>query len=927
MKPSILRLQKIFKLEAERGHDNRAVMGGLDRMLEMWESEARADLIQEELIQAVMVRLRDYSRLSPASRAESLDGLWKRIQRETGETESKPASSAKNPQRTPPPTRGPEPVLPRPAPNATEKPIVESDQVSEDNLDEPVPQAVSQPVEAGLSEDNDSEEDDFFQPVEEPPAVQPVRQPAPVYSGEPAALSAPVTVLQGVGPRLGNTLGRLGIHTLGDMLYYFPRRYDDYSRLTPINRLQYGAQVTVIGTIKSVSTRPLRSGRMQLVEAIVSDGTAALRVYWFNQAWIAKRLRNGMPVSLSGKVEQYLGRMVLNNPEWEPLDQQQLNTNRIVPVYSLTSNITQRWLRKMMNQVVGYWAPRVRDPLPPNLRREANLVDLPTALYQVHFPASMDDLKAARKRLAFDEIFLLQLGVLGQKQSWQGRQARSYQVGDEWINQQLSRLPFPLTGAQQRTLADIRADLASSHPMNRLLQGDVGSGKTVIAALAAAIILQAGAQVALMAPTSILAEQHYQNLVKILSAEIEVAPAADLVVPPEGSIGEESENLAADQVEAQQPTEPVSPPAPPLLHPDQIRLLIGATPEVEKQAIRNGLANGSIRLIIGTHALIEAPVSFQDLQLAIVDEQHRFGVQQRAALRSKGDTLHLLVMTATPIPRSLALTVYGDLDLSVIDEMPPGRQPVATFVISPRERERAYNLIRKQVQDGRQAFIIYPLVEESETSEAKAAVDDHSRLRSEVFPELKLGLLHGRMRPEEKDEVMDSFRNGETNILVSTSVVEVGVDVPNATVMLIEGANRFGLAQLHQFRGRVGRGSDKSYCLLIPDTADAVENQRLQVMAETNDGFILAERDLEQRGPGEFLGTRQSGYGGLRLASLTDILLIDTARRHAQALFALDPGLNLPQHRALSAALTDFWTERSPQTMPTPALAGRTDIS
>ena len=539
----------------------------------------------------------------------------------------------------------------------------------------------------------------------------------------------------------------------------------------------------------------------------------------------------------------------------------------------------------------------------------------------------MEDLKAARKRLAFDEIFLLQLGVLGQKNAWQGRPARVYQVEDGWISQQLSRLPFPLTNAQQRSLTDIRMDLASGHPMNRLLQGDVGSGKTVIAAMAAGIILQEGAQVAVMAPTSILAEQHYKNLLKMLSAEINVIPLQEPAAAAPDSTTEEGDIQSETQFESPPTPEPSLPSAPPLLQPEQIRLLIGATPETEKRAIRAGLADGSIRLVIGTHALIEEPVVFQDLQLAIVDEQHRFGVQQRSALRAKGDTLHLLVMTATPIPRSLALTVYGDLDLSVMDEMPPGRQPVGTYVLSPRERERAYYLVRSQVQKGQQAFIIYPLVEESENSETKAAVDDHLRLQTEVFPELKLGLLHGRMRPEEKDEVMHAFHNREIDILVSTSVVEVGVDVPNATVMLIEGANRFGLAQLHQFRGRVGRGSEKSYCLLIPDTADAVENQRLQVMAETNDGFVLAERDLEQRGPGEFLGTRQSGYGGLRLASLTDIHLIDAARRHAQALFAADPDLSQPQHQALSAALVDFWTERTPQAAPATPLAGRTDIS
>jgi ATP-dependent DNA helicase RecG len=405
--------------------------------------------------------------------------------------------------------------------------------------------------------------------------------------------------------------------------------------------------------------------------------------------------------------------------------------------------------------------------------------------------------------------------------------------------------------------------------MNRLLQGDVGSGKTVIAALAVSMVARADAQSALMAPTSILAEQHYKSFLKILAD----APQ----------------------------------PAASLLRPEQIRIMIGATSEAEKREIRAGLADGSIKVIIGTHALIEEPVVFSNLQFVIVDEQHRFGVEQRAALRSKGENPHLLVMTATPIPRSLALTVYGDLDLSVIDEMPPGRQPVNTYVLTPRERERAYTLLQSQVEQGRQAFIIYPLVEESENSDSKAAVEEYARLQENIFPKLKLGLLHGRMRPDEKDDVMARFRDGEYHILVSTSVVEVGVDIPNATVMLIEGANRFGLAQLHQFRGRVGRGADKAYCLLIPETPDAVENERLQVMAETSDGFVLAERDLDQRGPGQFLGTRQSGYSELQLASLTDVRLIEKARHNAQAFFEQDPDLQQPEHRLLAEAVERFW--------------------
>ncbi len=610
-----------------------------------------------------------------------------------------------------------------------------------------------------------------------------------------------------------------------------------------------------------------------MVEALVSDGTGALRATWFNQPWVAKRLHHGIQVALSGKIDQYLGRLVINNPELEPLEQQQLSTNRIVPVYPLTAQITQRWIRRLMNQVVTQWAPRVRDPLPESLRRSAGLVELSTALLQIHYPDSAERLKAARHRLAFDEIFFLQLGVLRQKRTWQERTGRVFSTSEEWLARQNERLPFPLTNAQQRAIQDICADLQSGTPMNRLLQGDVGSGKTIVAAMAIAMVTPHGAQAAIMAPTSILAEQHYHSLRALLT------PA-----------GEAS-------------SEDTSP-----LQAEEIRLMVGATPEADKREIREGLASGSIKLIVGTHALLEEPVVFNDLELTIVDEQHRFGVEQRATLRSKGTNPHLLVMTATPIPRSLALTVYGDLDLSVIDEMPPGRQPVSTFVITPLEQERAYRLIRSQVCEGRQAFIIYPLVEESEKSESKAAVEEYTRLQSDVFQQFKLGLLHGRMKPEEKDEVMERFRAGEIHILVSTSVVEVGVDVPNATVMLIEGANRFGLAQLHQFRGRVGRGGDQAYCILIPDTSDAVENERLQVMAQTNDGFVLAEKDLEQRGPGEFLGTRQSGYAEqIQLASLMDVLLIEKARRHAQGLSELDPNLENPEHQPIAAALERFW--------------------
>jgi ATP-dependent DNA helicase RecG len=656
------------------------------------------------------------------------------------------------------------------------------------------------------------------------------------------------------------------MQTLGDMLYYFPRRYDDYSQLKPIKGLWYGEQVTVIGTLQSVNSRPIRSGKTQLVEAILSDGTGALRLSWFNQPWMTNRLKTGDAISVSGKIDQYLGRLVMNSPDWEPIETEHLHTNRIVPIYPLTAKITQKWLRKLMNQVVSYWAPSVADPLPQNILEAAGLPDLGTAIQQVHFPDTQEQLKISRERLAFDEIFFLQMGVLRQKRDWQSATARIFEVDDDWLNARISALPFELTDAQQRAISDILVDLGSGRPMNRLLQGDVGSGKTVVAALAAAMIARTGAQVAVMAPTSILAEQHYRSLQKILAG---------------GDGG---------------------------LSAGQIRLLVGDTAEAEKDEIYQQLAKGEIKVVVGTHALIESPVTFADLQLAVIDEQHRFGVEQRSALRSKGNHPHLLVMTATPIPRSLALTVYGDLDISVMDEMPVGRQPVATHVLIPKERERAYTLIRSQIKDGRQAFIIYPLIEESENIESRAAVDDYEILSKEVFPDLKVGLLHGRMRPDEKDEVMAKFRDQQYHILVSTTVVEVGVDVPNATVMLVEGANRFGLAQLHQLRGRVGRGSDQAYCLLIPDHEDAVENERLQAMAETNDGFVLAERDLQQRGPGEFLGTRQSGYAtGLRMASLTDVALIEKARTHAQSIFQHDPELKQPEHSLLAEALDRFW--------------------
>ncbi len=806
MKPSLEKLEKFFKHEADLGYEDRAVMGGLEKIIAPWETDARADELPEELIQAVCGRLQDYRRLSPGARRDVLLGLQRRIQ--------KFSEGGVSPQPSEPQPREGE-IEPR--------------------------REITQPS--------------------QPRAFMPVART--VSKEQAVGLDAPVTVLSGVGPAVAKILARLGMHTLGDMLYYFPRRYDDYSALKTIHQLFYGEEVTVIASVVEINTRTAKSGK-RLTEAVISDGSGSLRVTWFNQPWRASQLRCGTQVVLSGRIEQYMGRLVMNSPECDLLEHKHLNTNRIVPVYPLSANIKQRRLRSLMDPVVNHWSGRVVDPLPRDILQSAELIDLNNALLHVHFPESWEALTAARKRLAFDEIFFLQLGVLSQKRAWNERSATVLEVSDAWVEEQFQKLPFALTGAQKRVFEEIRSDLASGRPMNRLLQGDVGSGKTVLAGLGMCIVAQAGAQAAMLAPTSILAEQHYRTLTRYFGSDEKIGP-------------------------------------------EGIRLLIGAMPESEKEEIRAGLADGRIKLLVGTHALLEDPVQFTNLQMAIIDEQHRFGVEQRAILRSKGQNPHLMVMTATPIPRSLALTVYGDLDLSVMDELPPGRQEVETFLISPSERYRAYSLIQSQLDEGHQVFIIYPLVEESENLDVKAAVEEYERLQGEVFKNHKVGLLHGRMRPDEKDAVMAQFRDGALQILVSTSVVEVGVDIPNATVILIEGANRFGLAQLHQFRGRVGRGQVKSYCVLIPTDGNTGENERLQAMTETNDGFKLAERDLEQRGPGDFLGTRQSGYAELRAANLGDVHLIELARNQAQALFQKDPELKMEEHLPLAAALQRFW--------------------
>lgn len=850
--PSIVEsLSKFLVLEKERGFKNTAIIGGLHKVIPYWESEAKNQSIPKDLIEGISELLDEYRTAESGRRQDIIQEINILMM------------------SIPPLSSSP---VPQPSPRVTSQPV-----------GSPASPTVVNGNKVDINTKVQSNELASSRPVDSSP--RPSRPPAPPPNREiplprkptpgsrlpdsvtPVTLSAPLTVISGIGEETAKKLRNLNLYTLKDLLYNFPRDYQDFSQAKTINRIMYGDSLTVIGTLQSIHAREARNSKISIIEAVIGDTTGNLRITWFNRRFLVNQYHPGDQVAVSGVVKQYLGRLVMDNPEIEPLEAENLSTNRISPVYPLTAGITQKFMRRIMKQTVDFNARRVSDYLPEPIRVDAGLTTLSNALQQVHFPDSQQDLDDARSRIGFDEIFLLQMGVLRQKALWQANSAREFEAPNEWFQEQVSRLPYELTSAQQRAVEDIRSDLGSGKPMNRLLQGDVGSGKTVVAALAALVIARENAQTAFMAPTSILADQHYRGLSRLLT---------------------DGEN------------------AP--LQPDQIRLLIGDTPETEKAEIRQSLADGTIKIIVGTHALIEGPVTFQHLQLAVIDEQHRFGVAQRAALRLKGDNPHLLVMTATPIPRSLALTVYGDLDLSIMDEMPKGRLPIETHVLPPLERERAYRLIRKQVELGYQAFIIYPLVEQGEDSdENNAAVQEYERLQSEIFLNFPLGLMHGRLKPEDKDAVMNEFRSGNIKVMVSTSVVEVGVDVPNATVMLIESANRFGLSQLHQFRGRVGRGEAQSYCLLIPDSDTSLDNERLAVMEETNDGFVLAERDLQQRGPGDFLGTRQSGYADLRMAKLTDVHLIENARRHALQVFETDPDLQDPDNHMLANALNDFW--------------------
>ncbi len=805
MTPLFRDLERMLQNEQKKC-DDRLVMGGLEQFITNWQAKQQAsgDEERERIATEVMTTLLGYGAATPDQRKPMIDralAILRGASPQPIEAVREPPRQQPKPQRPP----GDEAELEEEIGQETEAEL----------------EAVAPPSEAGLD--------------------------------------APITRLQNVGPAHAKKLGKLGIETIRDLLYHFPHRYDDYSHLKTVDQLVYGEEVTLILQIIECKTRETINHR-KVTNVLLGDPTGTIQATFFNQPFLQQQFRPGRKVVISGRVEQDLNRLSFRHPEWEPLSNQLVHTARIVPVYPLTEGITNRWLRRLTKGVVDYWAPRIADSLPDPLRSQQKLVDLRSALNEIHFPSSDAKMHAARRRLAFEEFLVIQIGVLQQRRKWREQPGKALQIDDQNLSNFITSLPFELTRAQRRTLDEILGDIRQSSPMSRLLQGDVGSGKTVVAAAAMLAAVWNGAQAALMAPTEILAEQHEKTLARVYGD-----------------------------------------------HGPRLRLLTGSTKSREKEEIRELLAAGELDVVVGTHALIQEDVTFKELALAVIDEQHRFGVEQRATIRAKGYHPHILVMSATPIPRTLALTVYGDLDLSIIDEMPPGRQEIKTHWLGPKERERAYRFIRNQIQEGRQAFVLCPLIEESEAIDAKAAVEEYERLRTEVYPDLRVGLIHGKLRPKEKDETMSAFRDHNLDVLVATSVIEVGIDIPNATVMLIEGADRFGLAQLHQFRGRVGRGEHQSYCLLLAEKSGSTSDERLKVIETTQDGFKLAEEDLKLRGPGEFFGARQSGLPDLKVAKLSDVKILEEARGAAQSLFERDPDLNLAENKSLKEIVHEFW--------------------
>ncbi|HSW57690.1 MAG TPA: ATP-dependent DNA helicase RecG [Dehalococcoidales bacterium] len=816
-------IHKALELEIKKNCQDTAVIGGLDRLLQNWLSQMNSepDKGLYRRILKIWPSGQSYASLTVTQRQSVVNGLLKAISEKSGADSRRPAGG-----------------------NAGE---------------------------IGVS---------VSVPIKKVTAAS--RNGSASIKALPQALDEPVTKVKGISEVLSKKFAKLGVQTVRDLLYYFPHRHIDYSQRAFVSSLKIGQENTIVANVWE--SREVQLGTRRSAEATVGDETGNVRVIWFNQPYMARSIRAGARIIISGKVSVFSGRPVFESPEWEPYEDKDLvHTGRMVPVYPLTEGLSQRQIRRIIKPALDLWCGQVVDFLPAAVRARQNLVALPAAIIQQHYPENEAKKAESRRRLAFDELFLLQLGVMSRKRQWQESQAGiSIRTTRPELQTFLTSLPFQLTGAQRKALEEIMGDLQKVQPMSRLLQGDVGSGKTVVAAAALILTVADGYQGAMMAPTEILAEQHWITIRKVLSAV--------------GTLVLEEDICRVNGF---------------LPQTINIALLKGDMGAEKKRRIAQAIAGGEIDIAIGTHALIQKNVKFEKLGLVVVDEQHRFGVEQRSALRQKGVNPHVLVMTATPIPRTLALTLYGDLDISVIDELPPGRQTIKTKWLRPEQRPSAYAFIRKQVQAGHQAFIICPLVEESDAIQARAAVAEFEELSHDVFPDLKLGLLHGRMSSRDKEAVMQQFNRAELDILVSTPVVEVGIDVPNATVMLIESADRFGLSQIHQFRGRVGRGKDQSYCMLMAENPTDIGRQRLDLIEKVHNGFLLAEEDLKLRGPGEFFGTRQSGLPDLKMARLTDVTLLEIARNEAIRLFKEDALLNHPENRLLAENLAKVWTKSS----------------
>lgn len=659
-----------------------------------------------------------------------------------------------------------------------------------------------------------------------------------------------VIYIKGVGPKIGNKLNKLGIYTAKDLLFYFPKKHIDYSSRTLIKDLKETNNATVIGTIKSISAYNTRNN-LGIINITISDETGAIKLNFFYakaNKFLLERYKSqftkGSNIIVSGKVkrDKYTGQFTLDKPEYQILsgdfeESNNLNLARIVPVYQVVEGLSVKTLRRAIYNALEQFKDKIKNVIPEQIINKNNLLDRYNALQHVHFPTNEETLEHARYTIVFEEFFLLQLklALLRETNSNNIKALKLKVKKDGLVQKFINSLPFELTNAQDRAIKEILKDISSEQPMQRLLQGDVGSGKTVVACVMLLSAIENGYQGALMVPTEILAQQHFNNFIKWLT--------------PFGiSTG----------------------------------LFTGTNSTKTRKELETNLKNGQINIAIGTHALIQDNIEFNKLGAIVIDEQHRFGVKQRSQLMTKGINPQVLTMTATPIPRTLALTTQGDLDFTIIDEMPKNRKPIKTHIIKPSQRTQAYKMMRNEIENGHQCYIVYPLIDESETLSAKAATKEAERLQQEVFPDLKIGLLHGKLSNTEKDEIMYKFKNKEFDILVSTTVVEVGVDVPNSTIMMIENAERFGLSQLHQLRGRVGRSELQSYCLLVPANSSQTTLDRLQIMEQTNNGFIISEKDLELRGPGEFLGTRQSGMLNFALADIIkDTKILEIARKEA----------------------------------------------